>query len=327
MAIKKFFISCLLLIFTLCSFGCSFFDDVVHLKNDKEAILLSDQNGTLLQALVEEYNSSQNKYKVWLPADDDEKNRKQPDIYLLEYSKLVNLENKHRLLKLDIADAEALPAGFKSENGSWYGVFYDPVVFLVNQNFARRIGQENIRNWEDLVQLSSVRIALENLSDTEGTRNFLCAFASHWGEENTLNYLRELQKNIPQYAKFPFTPIRMTATGDADIALTRSSYIFQYLENSFPAYVARPAEGTPVNLCCVGIDAASAENEAARDFCRWLLTEKAMPRILLQQNTGLEPLNTAKTDFQKLWLNTHYLTQAKADVLLNKWFETVRFEN
>ena len=141
-----------------------------------------------------------------------------------------------------------MPEAFKSQNGYWYGVFYDPAVLLVNQNFARRAGQENIRTWEDLLKIRGIRIALENLSDTESTRSFLYAFASHWGEDNALGYLRELHKNIPQYAKFPFTSIRMAATGDADIAITRSSFIFQYLENSFPAYVAKPVEGTPVNL-------------------------------------------------------------------------------
>lgn len=66
---------------------------------------------------------------------------------------------------------------------------------------------------------------------------------------------------------------------------------------------------------------------AAQDFCRWLLTEKGIKRILLQQNTGLETLMDDKTDTQKLWLNTAYLHQEKADKLINKWLETVRFEN
>lgn len=327
MALKRLITACLAFILVICIAGCSFFDDVVHLKNDNEAILASDQNRMLLQALAEEYNASQNKYKVWLAEENAEKGQKQPDIYLLEFSKLVNLEQQNKLLKFEIPETAILPEAFKSQNGCWYGVFYDPAVLLVNQNFARRAGQENIRTWEDLLKIRGIRIALENLSDTESTRSFLYAFASHWGEDNALGYLRELHKNIPQYAKFPFTSIRMSATGDADIAITRSSFIFQYLENSFPAYVAKPVEGTPVNLYAVAIAAESGENMAAQDFCRWLLTEKEIKRILLQQNTGLETLMHDKTDTQKLWLNTAYLQQEKADKLINKWLETVRFEN
>ena len=327
MALKRLVTACLAFISVICIAGCSFFDDVVHLKNNNEAILASDQNRMLLQALAEEYNASQSKYKVWLAEENAGKGQKQPDIYLLEFSKLVNLEQQNKLFKFEIPETAILPEAFKSQNGCWYGVFYDPAVLLVNQNFARRAGQENIRTWEDLLKIRGIRIALENLSDTESTRSFLYAFASHWGEDNALGYLRELHKNIPQYAKFPFTSIRMAATGDADIAITRSSFIFQYLENSFPAYVAKPVEGTPVNLYAVAIAAESGENMAAQDFCRWLLTEKEIKRILLQQNTGLETLMHDKTDTQKLWLNTAYLQQEKADKLINKWLETVRFEN
>lgn len=327
MALKKLVAGLLAVIIIFCLAGCSFFDDVVHLNNENEAILVSDQNRALLLALAEEYNASQGRYKVWLAPENNEKEQKQPDIYLLEFSKLVNLEQNKQLIQFEVEEAASLPQGFKSSENYWYGVFYDPVVLLVNQSFARRAGQENIRTWEDLLKIKDIRIVMENLSDTEETRNFLCAFASHWGEENALGYLRELQKNIPQYAKFPFTPIRMTATGDADIALTRSSYIFQYLENSFPAYAARPVEGTAVNLWGVGIDARSSENKAALDFCRWLLTEKDVSRILLQQNTGLETVSPSEADADKLWLNTYYLEQNKADGLINKWLETVRFES
>lgn len=326
MALKKLVITCLLFVFILCAAGCSFFDDVVHLKNDNEAILVSDQKAALLQALAEEYNKTHTEYKVWLASADDNP-QKQPDIYLLEHTKLMRLEAGKKLLQLDIPETANLPEGFKSSEDYWYGVFYDPVVLLVNQSFARQAGQENIRTWEDLVKLSNVRIIMENLSDTDGTRNFLCAFASHWGEENAMNYLRDLHQSIEQYGKFPFTPIRMAATGDADIALTRSSYIFQYLENSFPAYVSRPVEGTPVSLCGVAIAEESSSNKAAQDFCRWLLTDEAVKRLLLQQNTGLETLNGDNTDSSKLWLNTHYLTQKKADALINTWLETVRFKN
>ncbi len=324
---QKLSIFSLLFIVMLTIAGCSFFDDVVHLKNDNEAILLSDRDSSLMFALADKYNNSQSEYKVWLADSIDEKNSREPDIYLLEYSRLLQMENDKKLLQLSVPDTDSIPDAFKSSGNYWYGIFYDPVVLLINQNFARRAGQENIRTWEDLLKIHDVRIALENLSDTEGTRNFLCAFASHWGEENALNYLRELHKNIPLYSKFPFTPIRMTAVGDADIALTRSSYIFQYLENAFPAYVALPLEGTPVNLWAIGINAQSSENKAAADFCRWLLTDEAVRHILMQQNTGLEYINNTKTDSSKLWLNTHYLTQQDADALVAKWLDTVRFKN
>ena len=47
--------------------------------------------------------------------------------------------------------------------------------------------------------------------DTVDTISFLYAFDNQWDEDNALGYLRKRHKNIPQYAKFPFTTIRMAA--------------------------------------------------------------------------------------------------------------------
>ena len=157
MALKRLVTACLAFISVICIAGCSFFDDVVHLKNDNEAILASDQNRMLLQTLAEEYNASQSKYKVWLAEENTGKGQKQPDIYLLEFSKLADLEQQNKLLKFEIPETAILPEAFKSQNGCWYGVFYDPAVLLVNQNFARRAGQENIRTWEDLLKIRGIR--------------------------------------------------------------------------------------------------------------------------------------------------------------------------
>ena len=52
MALKRLVTACLAFISVICIAGCSFFDDVVHLKNDNEAILASDQNRMLIQALA-----------------------------------------------------------------------------------------------------------------------------------------------------------------------------------------------------------------------------------------------------------------------------------
>lgn len=70
----------------------------------------------------------------------------------------------------------------------------------------------------------------------------LAAFASVRGEEKAWHISEVLTDkflNIP----FPFTPIRLTTVGDADLAITRRSYVFKYLENDFPAYIVFPSEG------------------------------------------------------------------------------------
>ena len=104
--------------------------------------------------------------------------------------------------------------------------------------------------------------------------------------KKSLAYFRGLNRQIPQYSRFPFTPIRLTTVGDADLAITRRSYVFKYLENDFPAYIVFPSEGTPVSLYGVAVDAASKKYEDAQMFRDWLLMSSAPQKVALEQNTG-----------------------------------------
>ena len=185
-------------------------------------------------------------------------------------------------------------------------------MFLINQSFARTIGQSSIKGWTDLENNESLRVAMENLSDSSSTQNFLGALADSMGETTSLNYLWNINRFVGQYAKFPFTSIRMTAVGDADVAITRQSYVFKYLENKFPAYVVQPKEGTPVNLYCVGMFRDCAQEKEALKFMSWLLSSDKVQAVAQADNTGFmfifsRGVNEAPVDEKKLWLNTTYL--------------------
>lgn len=254
----------------------------------------------------------------------------QPDMVLAEQRTLSGLKRQGRLKTAAFAAGDRLPAKFRDEDLNWYGVFYDPTVFLINQQYARTIGQANLCSWSDLESNENVRIAIENLSDSNSTQNFLAAFAEHFGETTSLNYLWNINRFIGQYAKFPFTPIRMTAVGDADLAITRQSYVFKYLESKFPAYVVHPQEGSPVNLYCVGIFKDCTQDEQALDFMEWLLISGKVQTISQEDATGFmfifpRGIDEAAAEADKIWLNRSYLEPEKQDELTNKWLAKVRF--
>lgn len=299
-----------------------------------KAVLVLDStlDNSFLQALIQEYNSdSKRTATVRLLLPEEKEQGTISDLYLLEHSELQQLSKAQRLYAILSEAGDLLPADFKDEQSQWFGVFYDPIVFLVNHSYARNNGQLNISSWQDIIKLKNVRVAMENLSDSASTRDFLAAFASVRGEEKTLDYFRGLNSQIPQYSRFPFTPIRLTTVGDADLAITRRSYVFKYLENDFPAYVVFPAEGTPIRLYGVAVDASSQKYEAAQMFRDWLLMEAAPQKISLEQNTGYIFLlpNGLKgnhlKNYAKLWLNINYQLPAQQEILTNKWLQSARF--
>lgn len=255
----------------------------------------------------------------------------QADIILAEHEKLIIETENNKLQKFICSAGDRLPLEFKDQNDHWYGAFYDPIVFLVNQQFARNFGQENIKTWDDLED-NEFRIAIENLSNTFSTQNFLGALASNKGETIALNFLYNLNRNVAQYAKFPFTSIRMTAVGDADIAVTRQSYVFKYLENDFPAYMVFPKDGTIINLYGAGVYKGTDNFDESVKFIDWLIASDTIKKVAQEKNTGFlfllpQGLDGQAVNSEKIWLNTKYLTSEKKAQLVDKWLETVRFSN
>lgn len=292
--------------------------------------LYSELDNKFTQDVVDAFNKEQkNKLQVKVIYE-LKQGGEQPDLVLAEQRTLSGFKRQGRLKALAFAAGDRLAPKFRDEDLEWYGVFYDPTVFLINQQYARGIGQANLTSWADLEGNENIRIAIENLSDSNSTQNFLAAFAEHFGETTSLNYLWNINRFIGQYAKFPFTPVRMTAVGDADLAITRQSYVFKYLESKFPAYVVQPAEGSPVNLYCVGVFEDCTQDELALDFMEWLLVNEKVQTISQEDATGFmflfpRGLEAPAAAAEKIWLNSSYLEPEKQEELTNKWLGKVRF--
>ncbi len=291
--------------------------------------LYSELDNKFTEDLVAAFNAG-HKDKLQLQAIYELKGSERPDVVLAEQRTLSGLKRQGRLKPVAFAAGDRLPQKFRDTDLNWYGIFYDPIVFLVNQQYARTIGQANLCGWQDLENIGQLRIAIENLSDSNSTQNFLAAFADHYGETTSLNYLWNINRFIGQYAKFPFTPVRLTAVGDADVAITRQSYVFKYLESKFPAYVVYPREGTPVNLFCAGLFKDAADDVQGLAVMEWLLTSAQVQTIAQEDATGymfLFPhgVDAAAADADKIWLNSSYLEPAQQETLTGKWLGNVRF--
>lgn len=326
-------IRCIFLVLILAEIltgGCGEQPAPVQNAGAKTIILYSELDNKFTENLVDAFNKD-NKAKLQLKAVYELKpGGELPDVVLAEQRTLAGLKRHGRLKPVAFADGDRLPQKFRDADLNWYGVFYDPIVFLVNQQYARTVGQANICSWQDLAGKEQLRIALENLSDSNSTQNFLAGLADRFGEDESLEYLGNINRFIGQYAKFPFTPVRMSAVGDADVAITRQSYVFKYLENKFPAYVVYPKEGTPVNLFCVGLFKNTADDLQGLAVMEWLLTSEQVQAIAQENATGylfLFPrgFDEAAADADKIWLNSSYLEPDKQDGLTNKWLSKVRF--
>ena len=330
--LRKFLVALVAVALLLVAVGCGSDAEPKAPVATRTLCLYSELDSKFTQDLVESFNKN-NKEGIQLRFIGEMKPEAPlPELVLAEQRTLYGFKQQGKLQPTSFALAEKLPAKLKDKEGHWFGVFYDPAVLLVNQYFARTIGQSAMKGWTDLENNEQLRVAMENLSDSNSTQNFLGAFADAMGETTSLNYLWNINRFVGQYAKFPFTSIRMTAVGDADVAITRQSYVFKYLENKFPAYVVHPREGTPVNLYCVGMFSGCNEEQekAVVQFMSWLISSDKVQAVAQTNNTGYmfifpRGVDAKPVDAKKLWLNTSYLEPAKQEALTNRWLERVRF--
>ena len=130
-------------------------------------------------------------------------------------------------------------------------------------------------------------------------------------------------------SKFPITPVRMAATGDADIAITRRSHVFKYLQNDFPAYVLIPEEGTPVNLYGVGILQNSKKQKEITALINWILQASEARTLLMTTRSGYLPIlpqgeKGQAVSMNTLWTNTFYKDRQMLEKLTGDWLREIR---
>lgn len=298
-------------------------------KSQNSLILYSELDPKFTFEMVRTFMKSERNNKFLIKViyeirDDGPK----PDIVLAERRTLNGLVIDGKLKPTHFKKGNELPIGFREREGHWYGIFYDPAVILVNQNYARTVGQKAIVKWSDLQEIPEPKICMESLSNSISTQNFLSALADNMGEQASLAYLWNLSRFVGDYSNFPISPVRRTAVGDSDISITRQSYVYKYLENKFPAYVVIPEEGTPVDLYCMGLFKDCANEEKAHIFMEWMMTSGDMQSFSQQMLSGYEFLFDDKgnlSDTNKLWLNNSYLEWKKQEDLTNRWLDMVRF--
>lgn len=253
----------------------------------------------------------------------------QADCIISEATLLRQKASADSLQRIHAEFADLLPTELKGTEETWVTLFYDPAVLLINQAYSRKVGQQHLLHWSDLPRQQEAQIVMENLSDNESTIMFLAAISSQMGQNECLSYFRQVRPMIKQYAKFPITPVRMAATGDADIAITRRSHVFKYLQNDFPAYILIPAEGTPVNLYGIGILQSSTMQKEVVAFINWFLQSSEARTFLMTTRSGYLPVlpkgeGGQAVNMQALWTNTFYKDRKMLEKLAGDWLQEIR---
>ncbi|MDU2065863.1 MAG: extracellular solute-binding protein [Sporomusaceae bacterium] len=258
----------------------------------------------------------------------NERQTPQADLVLATEAVLRQVQKEHLLAPVTSEQTDIVPDRFKDKDNFWVGTWYDPIVFAVNRDFAKKLSQP-IQRWADLGKDSQVRLAMTDFLASEASASLLYSLRSLQGEQPTLAFFKKIHPQVIQYAKFLATPVRMAGMGEADVAIAVQSETIRYYNDGFPLTIVYPDEGTAYSLTGIALTLQGPHSADAAPFIDWILQNEAQE--LLQNHRFYFVPTNPETNIAKFYETKHMklfdsqpLTPVEQHTIMDKWIQSVR---
>ena len=132
-----------------------------------EITVYTDLPNNLTTMLAERYEAEQNVKVTIMPLTEDQMAQRSAstvadtsgDLVLTSEDNLVVGANTGKYAPIVNERIDEVRDTFKDPNGYWVGLWYDPIVFAVNQDYLKKSGQVPSK-WSDLAQDGKLRLAI-----------------------------------------------------------------------------------------------------------------------------------------------------------------------
>ena len=228
--------------------------------------------------------------------------------------------------------SDQVAASFRHEKGFWTGVWYDPIVFAVNQDYLRtHLDLPN--SWQMLTQQRDIRIGTTDFMAADASSNLLYSMIAEYGDQRAFEIWRRIQPKIIQYSKYLHTPVRQAGMGEVDLSVAVLSETLRYVHDEYPIRILYPVDGTSAVIYGTGIAFRASERDAraAEVFADWLLTDEAQ-LSLAQHRFYFLTTNPMTLSYQmfagkniNIFRNRPYFSKEEKEILLDRWIKEVRF--
>lgn len=173
-------------------------------------------------------------------------------------------------------NAEAFADEVKDPEGYWTGIYQEVLGFVMDDRFFEENGIDKPTSWEDILKPEfENRVTVANPGSSGTAFLLLSAMVQSKGEEEGLQFMKELDRSIMQYTTSGSAPAMQAGLGEAAVGITFIHNGLRHIEEGFDNIsVAIPEEGTGYSTAAVGIIEGAPELEAAKIFIDWALTKE-----------------------------------------------------
>ena len=228
---------------------------------------------------------------------------------------------------------DQVPERFRHIEGFWIGVWYDPVVFCVNQDYLKTL-MVVPDTWQALAQAQQVRIGVTDFLAAEASANLFCSMVAQYGDVATMDIWRQIHPKVVQYAHYLSNPVRQAGMGEVDLSIAVESETLRYIHDGYPLRVIYPADGTSAIVTGTGIafKASSVDETAAKQFADWLLSDEAQQALqsrgfyFLPTNPGTLAYKGFAGKNMVLFSVEPNFSPEKRHELLDRWVKEIRLK-
>jgi iron(III) transport system substrate-binding protein len=217
-------------------------------------------SGETLQRLKDEKNAP--KASVWFGGPADGQIQAKADGLLEKYVS---------------PNAKIIPNQFKDADGFWTGVYVGYLGFASNGKLLKEKNLEPPKSWNDLLKPEYQGQIMMPNPKTSGTGyTLLASMFQLRGEEDALEYMKKLDKQIKAYQKSGSAPAKMAGQGECMIGISFLHDAIKFREGGMKDLVLTyPVEGTGYEVGAVSLIKGGPDQDAAKLFIDWCLTAKA----------------------------------------------------
>lgn len=253
-----------------------------------------------------------------------------PDIILTSQGILQDLKRKHLLRPYLSQDTDTVLDEFKDTDGSWTGIWLDPVVFAVNSDFAAQHPEMNY-TWDQVLSRPDIRLSITDFVASDMSEDFFLSMAEFYGTDETFRKLKEAAPHVVQYGKYLSTPARLAAMGKCDIGISGLNEARRVMQEKLPIRIIYPSGGTSYYLYGAALGLGQKHQDQSEKFMDWILSSGYYRRLLAANGYYYEYTNGLEEhpDFRGaeiyFWPLKKQYTEEGKKLLLNQWINEIRF--
>ena len=173
---------------------------------------------------------------------------------------------------------QQLDPRFRNPLGDWkvIGVYVGALGLSINEGVLRRRGLPIPTGWDDLTNplyKGWIGVANPNTSGTALTTLATQIFLR--GEDEGIEYMKKLHKNIAHYTKSGVAPGILAGRGEIAIAIVFLHDVVYQIEEGYPVTALAPKEGTGYEIGGLNLIKGAPHRELAKKFIDWVVSAEA----------------------------------------------------